>query len=143
MLNPLREQNAFAYLYDYNGTEGERDGILYLFYTPRSRYERGESVPLTLVKVNTRPQEVISTYRTTQYYDFAVKRGAVPIWRWSEGKFFLQAIQQKLLLPDEMHTAQEIWTIPPDIPAGIYTLEGEDRAMNGIKLQVAIEVFSA
>lgn len=140
MAEPVREQNALTYLYDFNGTEIEKDGIIYLFYTARHQYYRGEPVQMTLVKVNNLNRDVIFTYRNTQYYDFTVKQNQTSIWRWSNGKFFLQVIQQKLLSPGEMQTIQEIWQIPEDIPAAFYTLEVEDKALNGIKLQLGIEV---
>lgn len=141
MMSPLREETILSYLYGFNGTEVEKKGILYLFYTDHLQYFRGDAVQMTLLKVNTRSSEAIFTYRNTQYFDFAVKRDPDTLWRWSAGKFFLQVIQQKLMLPGEMHTVQESWQIPLSTLPGYYTLEGEDRALDGVKLQLGIEVM--
>lgn len=135
------EESVLTYFYDFNGREQLEDGVLYLFYTNKRRYYPGETLVMTLVKANSTVKDIIFTYSNTQYYDFLIKRDGKVIWQWSEGKFFLQVIQQKLLKTGDMQTAQEVWSIPPGIKTGVYHVEGRNLAKPEIQLSLPIEII--
>lgn len=137
---PLQEQDMLAYFYGFNGVQKMAGKVLYLFYTDQYQYQPGDSVRMTLLKVNTGIRGEVFTYLTTQYYDFMIKGSEGIVWRWSKDKFFLQVIQTKFLRPGEMAAAQEIWQVPENIAKGVYRLAGRDLAGQQLKLQLFIEV---
>lgn len=136
-----RMQNLNAYLYDLNLTQQVKRGVLFLFFTDQYRYNRGETVLMNLFKVNLTSRDVNLLYNTTQYYDFAVKQDKKQIWRWSEGKYFLQVIQQKVIGAGEVYRVEEKWQIPENIKPGIYILEGRNLANSDLILEIQIEIL--
>lgn len=141
MHTALRMQNLNAYLYDLNLTQQIKRGILYLFYTDQYQYRIGETVMMNLFKVNLTNRDVNLLYNTSQYYDFIVKKKEKQIWRWSEGKYFLQVIQQKVIGAGEVYRVQEGWQIPENIEPGIYKLEGRNLATPDLRLEIQIELL--
>lgn len=135
------EHSVLTHFYDFNGREQLAEGILYLFYTNKREYSSGETVVMTLVKANSLEQEVRFTYPNTQYYDFLIRRDEEVVWRWAEGKFFLQVIQQKVLGPGDMLTVQEMWKIPAGIKPGVYQVEGRNLAKPEVKLSLPIGIL--
>ena len=132
--------NVITSFYDFNSMEHVEEGVLYLLYTSRRFYSPNDIVVMTLIKANPGPTDVLFIYPTTQYYDFFVQKDNITIWRWSEDKFFLQVIQEKMLEAGEMYTAQVTWQIPAGTSPGIYELEARNLARPDIRLQVPIVI---
>ncbi len=116
-------------------------GIQYSLYTNKDKYYIGEKVVMTLGKYNLTNQDKIFKYNTSQYYDFIIKKDGKIIWKWSEGKYFLQAVQYKLLKPGQNYSVTEEWKINQNLVTGIYHVEGINLANPQIKLEVAVKII--
>ncbi|MCK4259055.1 MAG: hypothetical protein KAX49_08760 [Halanaerobiales bacterium] len=117
-----------------------KEGINYSLYINKYIYSSGDIIEMTLNKYNVSNQEKKFRYNTSQYYDFIIKKDEQVIWRWSEGKYFLQSLQFKLLEPGQDYSAQEVWEIPDDLNSGVYKVEGINLAFPQVKLEVSIKV---
>lgn len=98
-------------------------GILYFLQTDQVRYNRGERVRMTLVKVNVSNRPIRLTYRSGQRYDFWVTRGGREVWRWSDGRVFTQATGTVILQPGESQNFSATWNQDVDgrtAPSGVY-----------------------
>lgn len=84
-------------------------GILYFLQTNRFRYRRGERVVITFVKINVSNRPIRLTYPTAQRFDIWVTRGNTEVWRWSEGRFFTQAVESVVLQPGQAQTFSAVW----------------------------------
>jgi hypothetical protein len=63
-------------------------------------------------------EDVTVTFRTSQRAEFEVYEGDDPVWRWSDGRLFSQALGEETLAPGESLTAEGAWADPP---SGRYT----------------------
>lgn len=69
-------------------TTGFFDGILFTLAADRARYSQGETIRLTLVKVNVTSSPVTLHYRTGQRFDLAAFQGGQEVWRWSAPRLY-------------------------------------------------------
>ncbi|OPX83875.1 MAG: N-acetylmuramoyl-L-alanine amidase XlyA precursor [Pelotomaculum sp. PtaB.Bin104] len=123
-------------------------GLLYTLSTNKSVYRQGEDVIITLVKTNVSGRNIDLTYRTTQRYDFVVRRRAnqAEVWRWSRGRSFAQAISTITLRPGRRQTFRVAWDQSNNrgepVPLGNYTIEGFNVARElrneGISINIRI-----
>lgn len=95
-----------------NNRETRRvNGLLYVIFTDRSVYRRGEDVVITLVKRNVTNRNITLRYPTGQRFDFVARR--VPeqreIWRWSRGRSFTQVASEVILRPGDSQVFQATW----------------------------------
>ncbi|MCL6610804.1 MAG: LysM peptidoglycan-binding domain-containing protein [Peptococcaceae bacterium] len=100
------------------GTPGERqsvnsrviDGLLYVIATDRNRYRRGETVNITLFKINTTSRPRTLTYTTGQRFEFeAVRADGTVVWRWSAGRVFTQETASITLQPGRSQVFRASW----------------------------------
>ncbi|WP_073165239.1 BsuPI-related putative proteinase inhibitor [Desulfofundulus australicus] len=84
-------------------------GLLYVLSTPRRTYRRGETISLTLAKVNIQNSPVTLNYPTGQRFDFVVLRDGREVWRWSHGRSFTQVAGRVVLRPGESQTFRVTW----------------------------------
>ncbi len=76
---------------------------------------------------NLSPTEATLRQTSGQAYDFAVYQGDTEVWRWSEGTFFIQSLQERVLAPGEILSFSEDWNRRDKkgqpLPAGRYTVK--------------------
>jgi hypothetical protein len=86
--------------------------------------ERGEAVPISFVLTNTGEDTVRIPLNTGQKYEFEIWRDNRMVWRWSQGRFFTQALGSTELRPNEELTYRISWdqrnTEGTRVPAGTY-----------------------
>ena len=105
-------------------------GITCYLTTDRRRYQSGDTVVMQMQIGNPTTEPIELQFTSSQTYDFVVRSLAgQELWRWSAGKMFAQALQQRTLGPQETYVVEERWTIPPDegenvIQPGLYKVEG-------------------
>ena len=88
----------------------------------------GEEGKLRFTVVNASDEAVELTFRDSGRADFAVYTEAdAEIWRWSDGRMFMQVIQYSDLQPGQEATFTESW---PDPVPGDYTAEATLRAVD-------------
>ena len=86
----------------------------------------GEEVKLRFTVVNASDEAVELTFRDSGRADFAVYTDDdEEVWRWSDGRMFMQALQYSDLQPGQEATFTESW---PDPTPGDYTAEATLRA---------------
>ncbi|TEB05811.1 putative cell wall hydrolase LytN precursor [Pelotomaculum schinkii] len=107
-------------------------GLLYTLSTDRRTYGQGESVRITLTKRNITNRTIVLRYRTTQRFEFVVRRGTELVWRWSDGRSFAQATATVRLAPGESQVFRATWnqrnTRGRQVAPGSYTIEGRNVA---------------
>lgn len=76
---------------------------------------------------NLSPTESVLHQTSGQAYDFAVYQGDTEVWRWSEGTFFIQSVQERVLAPGEILSFSEDWNRRDKkgqpLPPGRYTVK--------------------
>ncbi|MFC7226456.1 BsuPI-related putative proteinase inhibitor [Salinirubellus salinus] len=88
----------------------------------------GAEVRLRFNVVNASGETVELTFRDSGRADFAVYTDdGEEVWRWSDGRMFMQALQYSDLQPGQAATFTESW---PDPTPGDYTAEAELRAVD-------------
>ncbi|MGF7184342.1 LysM repeat protein [Desulfitispora alkaliphila] len=85
--------------------------LLYVFITDRMLYRRQQPVRLTLIKTNISNRPVVLTYRTTQRFNFLVRRSRTgrPIWDWAFDRAFGPAIERRVLEPGQSQVFRATW----------------------------------
>ncbi len=77
--------------------------------TSERTYGVGEPVRMTLKVENIGAQAQTLRFSSGQQYDFIVSRDDREVWRWSEGRFFTQALTQFTLAPGAERTFSQTW----------------------------------
>jgi hypothetical protein len=89
-----------------------------------------EGVELVLRVTNNTPAKVELLFPSGQTHDFAVVDSADrEVWRWSEGRMFTQALQNRILDANGSLRMNAAWrtSIPPGRYAAIATLLSENK----------------
>jgi hypothetical protein len=87
----------------------------------------GEEVRFRFTVTNATGEPVELTFRDSGRADFAILTDdGEEVWRWSDGRTFIQAIQYSDLQPGQEATFTESW---PDPTPGDYTAEATLRAV--------------
>jgi hypothetical protein len=91
-------------------------------------YAMGEAMVMRLVAANRTDRALKIIFATGQQYDFIVRRGRMPVWRWSEGRDFGIIPEVETVEPGDSLVFEYRWdqalsdgTTPP---LGRYTLQG-------------------
>ena len=97
----------------------------------KSTYLPAQPVQLTVTLANPTALEATVELATSQVYDVLIFRGKQLIWRWSEGKAFLQVMSRVTLRPGEARPYDVVWDQRDDqgrqVPAGDYTAQAGIR----------------
>lgn len=92
----------------------------------RARYRSGDPVEIVLTVSNPTTAEVTFQFNTGQMYDFVVQRDGRVIWRWSEGRAFIQALTTLVIRPGESRVFRARWdqknVYGQQVPAGKYEM---------------------
>ncbi|MFW6023089.1 MAG: BsuPI-related putative proteinase inhibitor [Halanaerobiaceae bacterium] len=86
--------------YIYNNSKSNPD-IEFVINTNKTTYNRQEEMAVSLLLINTSNKEVNLRHSSSQKYDIVIKRYNKEIWRLSDNKGYLQAINNQQLSPDE------------------------------------------
>ncbi len=87
-----------------------QDGnVRVLFILDKLRYVRGEAVTLRLTVANLGQTPLSYHFRSGKHYDFEIYHGGTLIWRWSEGKVFVQMLTTFQVPPGERKDFVEQW----------------------------------
>lgn len=119
--------------------------------------ETGTSEVLIRLKVENQTSEALKlTFPTSQFYEYIVKnQKGKEIYRYSNGRSFLQALQQIELDPGEEKIWEDKWTYPVEVKPGEYVIEAflktsmlndkpiqeEIRAKTNVKIRSKGEAF--
>ncbi|MDQ1329264.1 MAG: Protease complex subunit PrcB family protein [Candidatus Poribacteria bacterium] len=103
--------------------------VLAILSTDKKIYKVGEEIEMTIVLHNRTDEPVNLTFNSGKNYDFIVKK--LPenkeVWRWSEGKFFTEALMSMMLDPGERKTFVFKWNQKDNdskkIESGTYKVE--------------------
>jgi len=88
------------------------------------------AVEFALAVANAGTDPVELTFRSGRVADFAVSADGEPVWRWSDGRAFTQAIRTETLDPGESVTGSGRWEDPaPGEYAVAATLAAADREL--------------
>ncbi len=107
------------------------NGVTCYLTTDRRRYQPGDTVVMQMKVANSTLKPIRLQFTSSKTYDFTVcNQAGQEVWRWSAGKMFTQALQQKMLGSQESYVVEARWTIPVsdsenNIEAGRYEVEGE------------------
>lgn len=106
-------------------------GVTCYLATDRRQYQSGDTVVMQMKVGNPNKEPIMLQFTSSKTYDFAVYDRAGPeVWRWSQGKVFTQALQQKVLAPQESYLVEARWTVPVDdsegaVAPGLYKVKGQ------------------
>lgn len=92
---------AFAFI--------QSGGLLTVLSTDKSFYNPGESVRISLFKINVSPYPITFTYPTSQRYDFVVTGSLGEVWRWSADRVFLPVVETVTLYPGQTRSYVAAW----------------------------------
>lgn len=103
--------------------------VLAILSTDKKIYKVGEEIEMTIVLHNRTDEPVNLTFNSGKNYDFIVKK--LPenkeVWRWSDGKFFTEALMSMMLDPGERKTFVFKWNQKDNdskkIESGTYKVE--------------------
>lgn len=129
------------------------NGLLYVIFTDKSVYRRGEEVVITLVKTNVSGRNITLRYPTEQRFDFVARRGPGQreIWRWSRGRSFAQVASVETLRPGDSEVFQATWDQRDNrgrqVEPGTITIEGfnvargfaDEGISTTIRIRAAVE----
>ncbi|MFP4622920.1 MAG: BsuPI-related putative proteinase inhibitor [Gemmatimonadota bacterium] len=98
------------------------------------------SVGLALHVTNSGADPVTFTFPSSQRYDFVISTPAgEEVWRWSEGRFFTQAVTEATLAPGASWSMEAEWD--PGTRTGRYTAAGVLTARDrGVRQSTAFEI---
>jgi len=106
-------------------------GITCYLTTDRRQYQPGETIVMQMKIANPTEKPVKLQFTSGKTYDFAVRdQAGQEVWRWSAGQVFTQALQQKMLAPQETYVVEARWTIPTGdtetaLAPGLYKVQGD------------------
>jgi hypothetical protein len=98
--------------------------------TDRAAYTVGAAVTFTLTVTNPSDVPVTLTFSSGQLYDFAVTSpsGAAQVWRWGQGRNFIQSVLTRTIPPKDKLTFAERWNQRTQVGlqalSGVYAVTG-------------------
>jgi hypothetical protein len=112
-----------------------RGDLELIFSTTKARFARGTAVPLKLEITNRGDRPTELTFSSSKTHDFTVKtEDGLVVWRWSDDRFFAQAIITKSLAAGESWPLSASWdqdaTGGETAPRGRYTLDAAFEAVH-------------
>lgn len=106
---------------------------------PKTRFARGEIVPLVVTLRNNSKQAQTLRFTSGQRFDFWLTRQGQKaiVWRWSKGKMFTQNLRAQTLEAGQSLSFQDTWNQADNageiVPRGAYLLHGIVTANKGIE----------
>lgn len=120
----------------------EENGLRIVLKADKSVYSPGEPVKLLFKVQNIGNQNKEFIFSSGQLYEFIVMRNRSEIWRWSQGKFFIQAFSHRSIGPGESLCYQTQWDqVNSDgetVSGGIYEIKAIMTAREEIESGVLI-----
>lgn len=104
--------------------------VVVLMASDRTTYQAGESVTFTLAVDNPGSAETTLTFSSGQSYDVVVMAGEAEVWRWSNGRGFIQVIREIPFQPGVTLVGRETWDGRDN--AGVPLPPGSYRAVGSL-----------
>ncbi len=109
--------------------------------TDKATYKTGESVTFTVTARNASTSAQTLTFGSGQSYDILVRPAgqpeAEPLWQWSRGRMFTQAVREIPLTAGEQKTWTTSWLQTGNaggfLPRGEYTVSARLAANGGLE----------
>lgn len=106
------------------------NGVTCYLTTNRRRYQPGDTVVMQMKVGNPTKEPITLQFASSKTYDFTIRdQAGQEVWRWSAGKMFTQALQQRVLSPQASYLVEARWTVPfsesDSIQPGLYEVQGE------------------
>ncbi len=120
-------------------------GLFMLLTANKTTFAPGETVEMTLMKINLSSAPINLRYNTGQRYEFKITYpSGRPLWRWSDSKSFTQALGTLVLSPGQSVRYTEPFTLPSKQHNGLYHLLGWNTAkqIEHLKLHTNIKTTS-
>jgi len=86
-----------------------------------------DAVTFTVTVANTGDTPRTLTFPTGQIADITATADGDPVWRWSDGRMFTQAIREETIDPGDTISMSGTWEAPP---AGTYAVVATVEAAN-------------
>jgi len=118
-------------------------GLLMILSADRSVFHPGQTMELSLTKINLSGKTISLNYNTSQRYDFKISYpSGRTLWRWSDDRAFTQVLGEVTFAPGRIVRYTEKFTLPSSIKDGIYHIYGWNTAkqINHVKLHIMINV---
>lgn len=117
-------------------------GLLMILSLDKRIYKPGESVSMTLLKINLTSRTIVLNYNTGQRYDFKiVYPSGKMLWRWSESKSFVQVLGSVNLLPNQCIHYTESFQFLHNQSTGTYQVFGWDIARQVEHLKLSVQII--
>lgn len=116
-------------------------GVTCYLRTGRLSYQPGQTVTMQMEVANPGPEDVTLHFTSGQTYEFQVldPEGQL-LWAWSQGKVFTMALQERELKAGERYAVSAEWTVPADLPPGLYRVRGIiNREVSSYPVTIAVE----
>lgn len=109
--------------------------------TDKATYKTGENVTFTIAARNASNSAQTLTFNSGQSYDIVVRPhgqpDAEPVWQWSRGRMFTQAMREMALNAGEQKTWTTTWLQTANaggfLPRGQYTVSARLAANGGVE----------
>lgn len=122
-----------------------RSGILLVLSLDKSIYRQGDTINMTLVKMNLSGKIQRLYYNSGQRYDFCIAypNGHI-LWRWSDDKAFTQATAELVLLPGQVLSYTESFHLAMEIPLRQLRVIGRNcsKQTRHLRLEVKVKATS-
>jgi len=105
LLVPVAEGNGWS----QTSWASQEGNVRVLFALDKGEYARGEPVTLRLTVANHGQAPFTYHFRSGRQYDFEIYRGGALIWRWSDGKVFVQMLTAFTVPPGGRKEFAEQW----------------------------------
>ncbi len=109
--------------------------------TDKASYKTGENVTFTITARNASNSAQTLTFNSGQSYDIVVRPqgqpDAEPVWQWSRGRMFTQAMREVVLNAGEEKTWTTTWlqtaSVGGFLPRGEYSVSARFAANGGVE----------
>lgn len=120
-------------------------GLFMLLSVDKPVYSPGETINMSLMKINLSGKTITLNYNTSQRYEFKLTYpSGRTLWRWSDDKSFTQVLGNVILSPGQSVRYTAAFTLPQSQRDGHYHLFSWNTAkqINHIKLHLTIKTTS-
>lgn len=117
-------------------------GLLVLLALSQNTYRAGDTIVLNLFKLNLSQKPIKLNYNTGQRYDFKIDYpSGHTLWLWSKNKSFIEALGSVRLDVGQSILYTETFTIPNNLPAGLYQVLGWNVAKETRDFKLHIPIY--
>lgn len=118
-------------------------GLFMVLSVNKAVFKPGDSVMLSLTKINLSDHTIQLNYNTSQRFDFKLSYpSGRTLWRWSDDKSFTQVLGSVSLASGQIIRYSDEFTLPSSSQDGVYHAFGWNTAkqINHIKLHIMVRI---